>query len=98
MVLAGVHIRFVAKKNYENPKLRAHINIFLVDPLIYVTKRLKSVQSCFYNFMRRNARHFSTFFSKFESNLMCHNLMRLWYTFQNDRSHRIVTHQVEIKF
>jgi hypothetical protein len=37
-------------------------------------------------------------FLGFGSNLMCHNFMRLWHIFQNDRSHEIVTHQVGIKF
>jgi len=38
------------------------------------------------------------FFSEFGSNLMYHNLMRLWHIFQNYRSHTIVTYHVEIKF
>jgi hypothetical protein len=38
------------------------------------------------------------FFSEFNFNLMCHNPMRLWHTSQNNRSHEIMTHQVETKF
>jgi hypothetical protein len=38
------------------------------------------------------------FFSKFSSNLMCHNPKRLWHISQNDRSHGIVTHQVGTNF
>jgi hypothetical protein len=38
------------------------------------------------------------FFPEFGFNLMCHNLMRLWHIFQNNRFHRIVTHQVGTKF
>jgi hypothetical protein len=39
-----------------------------------------------------------TLFLEFGSNMMCHNPMKFWYTSQNDRSHGIVTHQIETKF
>jgi hypothetical protein len=34
------------------------------------------------------------FFSKVGSQMMCHNPMRLWHIYQNDRSHEIVTHHL----
>jgi hypothetical protein len=46
----------------------------------------------------RNARHPNTLFPEFGSKLMCHNPMKLWHTFQNDRSHEIMTHQFGTKF
>jgi hypothetical protein len=30
--------------------------------------------------------------------MMCHNLMKLWHIFQNDRSHEIVTHHLGTNF
>jgi hypothetical protein len=49
-------------------------------------------------FLRKMLRMTTLFFSEFNSKLMYHNPMRLWHTFQNDRSHRIVTHQFKTKF
>jgi len=50
-------------------------------------------------FITKNDRNFNIFSSpEFGSNLMYHNSMRLWHTSQNDKSHEIVTHQVETKF
>jgi hypothetical protein len=48
----------------------------------------------------RNARHpnFYFIFPKVGSQMMCHNLMKLWHISQNDRSDEIVTYHLGINF
>jgi len=60
------------------------VNIFRVDP----STNFQRVYS------KRNAKHPKFFFPKVGSQMMCHNPMRLWHIFQNDRSHEVLTHHL----